>query len=72
MVELKNNINFNFLDVPKKSKSFIIIILLNWSFDLDIYIHLYKLSDLVICADGASNKLYDLNEERKYLFLNID
>ena len=66
MVDHENIINFPFLDINPNSDSFNILIVINCPIILDIYISLKKSCDFVICADGAANRLYELDDKNKY------
>lgn len=66
MVEQANVINFTFLAAEKPSYSYTIMILLNRPIILSQFTQLRKISNYVICADGAANRLYELKERDRY------
>jgi|LauGreDrversion4_2_1035121.scaffolds.fasta_scaffold1036037_2 hypothetical protein len=66
MVEQSNLINFTYLGADKPSYSYTIMILLNRPIIVSQYTQLRKISNYVICADGAANRLYELKERDKY------
>jgi hypothetical protein len=65
MVEQSNIINFSCLGSEKPLYLQTILIILNRPILTEQYYHYRKISDYVICADGAANRLYELSEREK-------
>lgn len=65
MVEaIENKIDFTFLDTSEK-KTFTVLIALNRPILKELFDKLKDKIDYIICADGASNRMYDsFGEER--------
>jgi thiamine pyrophosphokinase len=66
MVEVANLIEFGNLSSESKKYQYNIMIVLNRPVYVDQYILLRKLTDYVVCADGAANRLYELEQREKY------
>ena len=67
MVEQSNIINFNNLASDKPIYLYTIMIILNRPILTAQYKQLRKITDYVICADGAANRLYELKEKEKFI-----
>ena len=65
MVEQSNLINFSHLASEKPLYLYTIMIILNRPILLDQYKQYRRISDYVICADGAANRLYIFKEREK-------
>jgi len=57
-----NTINLNFYNFEKNKT---IVILLNCPFDTDQILNIKNYTNIIICADGASNNLFDNPELKK-------
>jgi hypothetical protein len=61
MVEAETNIvDFTFLDAKEEKIKYTVLIILNRPIIRDFYFKLRNLSNFIICADGAANRLYDI------------
>jgi len=65
MVDQSNIINFSYLASDKPLYLYTIMIILNRQILLDQYKQLRRISNYVICADGAANRLYELKEKER-------
>lgn len=65
MVEQSNIINYSNLSSDKSLFLYSIMIILNRPIIVDQYKQFRRISDYIICADGAANRLYELKERHK-------
>lgn len=54
-----NVIDFTFLDAPQPQFFYTILIVLNRPIHKEQFLLFKSKSDLVVCADGAANQIYD-------------
>ena len=68
MVEMIENIvDFSFLDAKDEKIKYTVLIVLNRPLIKEFYLKIRDISDFIICADGAANRIYDIidkNEQR--------
>lgn len=63
MVDSINNIvDLSFLDLKDEKIKYSVLILLNRPIIKEYYLKLRELSNFIICADGAANRLYDITK----------
>lgn len=61
MVESDTNIvDLSFLDAKEEKTKYTVLIILNRPLIKEFYFRLRELSNFIICADGAANRLYDI------------
>lgn len=65
MVEQTNYIKYSYIASDKPQYSYTIMIVLNRPILVSQFSHYRNISDYVICADGAANRLYELKERDK-------
>lgn len=65
-MEQANLIEFPNLSTENKKYLYTVMIILNRPVCVEQYIMLRKISDYVICADGAANRIYELKDKDKY------
>lgn len=64
MDEYDNNIvNLAFLDSKDEKIRFTVLIILNRPIIKECYMKLRELSNFIICADGAANRLFDIMDK---------
>ena len=64
MVENSTNIvDLTFLDAKKEITRYTVLIILNRPLIKEFYLRLRDLSNFIICADGAANRLYDIMDK---------
>ena len=54
-----NLVDFSFLDSSEKKNIFNVLIILNRPIIPKLFLKLKEKVDFIICADGASNRMYD-------------
>ena len=59
----ENVIDFNFLTSGKKIYKYTVMIILNRPIHEDQFLKLREITDYTICADGAANNLYRLENK---------
>ncbi len=61
MVEKYENIvDFSFLDAKDEKMKFTVLIVLNRPIIKEFFLRIREISDFIICADGAANRIYDI------------
>jgi hypothetical protein len=55
-----NIIDLRFLDVLEEKIRYTVLIILNRPLIKEFYLRLMNLSNFIICADGAANRLYQI------------
>jgi thiamine pyrophosphokinase len=61
MVEKNENIvDLSFLDAKDENMKFTVLIILNRPLIKEFYLRIREISDFIMCADGAANRIYDI------------
>lgn len=64
MVEKKENIvDLSILDAKDEKIKYTVLIVLNRPLIKEFYFRIRDLSDFIICADGAANRIYDIMDK---------
>jgi len=66
IVESKENvIDLTFLDAAEEKILYTVLIILNRPLIIEYYLRIRDISNFIICADGAANRLYDIIDKNK-------
>lgn len=64
MADIETNfVNFSFLDAKEERQRYTVLIILNRPIIKEFYLKLFDLSNFIICADGAANRLFEIMDQ---------
>lgn len=64
MVEKNENIvDLTFLDAKDEKLKYTVLIILNRPLIKEFYFRIREISDFIMCADGAANRIYDIMDK---------
>lgn len=61
----ENVIDLTFLDKNEQKNIYTVLIILNRPLIVDYYLSIREISNFIICADGAANRIYDIIDKNK-------
>jgi len=69
-----NIVDLRFLDANEEKIRYTVLIILNRPLIKEFYLRIRELSNFIICADGAANRLYEIldkTNQRYFLFSSL-
>lgn len=63
----ENVIDLRYLDASEEKMRYNVLIILNRPIIKEFYLSLRELSNFIICADGAANRLYDIIDKNNIM-----